>query len=169
MKFLSNLILASLMILSSACSNKPNSNLIESTSTDTITTSEKVELAELNGYFLKLRPDTIFVALLDSANFYNTMGVAMTMGKNKPTEIDFEKDIIGAIALPETYYETVIKVDTTSIDNRILNIHYSVSVIGEKRTFSIIPVNVFTINKELVLDSVAFLNNDNRIIMPMSK
>lgn len=165
MKHIIKITLLLVLTLSVACTSKPKEIIA---APDTAQGSTAVNLAEIDGYFLKSKPSSTFVAVLDSANFKETMGVARTMD-NKPTEIDFSKNTVGVIAVPATEYETTISIDTASIENRILNVYYSVVVSGDKRTFSILPVNAFTIDNNLEIDSIAFRNGDNTITIAAGK
>jgi hypothetical protein len=127
-----------------------------------VSTIEKVEvpLKPVENYFSIIKPTEKVELVLDSVSFYQNFNPAATM-TNRPTIIDFDKEMGGAIILPATEFETTIKIDSSYIANNVLNIVYSVVQNDEKRSFTIVPVKVFTFDKRLDINSVVFKNGES--------
>lgn len=121
---------------------------------------EEVFLRPVENYFSIIKPTEKVELVLDSVSFYQNFSPASTMS-NRPTVIDFDKEMGGAIILPTTEYETTIKIDSSYIANNALNIVYSIVQNAEKRSFMIVPTKVFTFDKRLAISSVVFKNGES--------
>lgn len=106
----------------------------------------------IEGYFSKIHPEKKIEASLDSIQFEKDFQFAATMD-NSPAKIDFSKEKVGAIVLPETSYETNITIQTAQVVNSsdTLVVTYTVKEGTEKQTYSTIPVKLFAYNKKFTL------------------
>lgn len=141
----------------SGCNSTGNktSTAINSIKSAETAAQEKVEVSPLEGYFTSLRPKELTLAILDSTSFNKDFHPARTM--DKPLrQVDFKTEKAGAIVLPETAVETEIKIDSSYITGKVLHIAYAVKQGTEKRSFTTIPVKLFTFISKTGIDSVSF-------------
>lgn len=158
------LAVISAFILSS-CSSKTPQPIDEgekASTENTIETEPSIQLYPVDGYFSTVKLTEPKVYILDQATFEKNFQPAKTM-ENSPTEINFDMEKVGAIVLPETPFETTITIDSTSLYNKTLHIYYSINKGQEKRTFTIIPTEIFTFDAEVDAASVSF-DNEGRSI-----
>lgn len=128
---------------------------------------QAIQLNALDGYFSVYKPSETKVYILDKSNFEKNFHAAATVD-NRPRMIDFEREGAGAIVLPETEYETEIILDSAYVSNNTMHIIYTINKGVEKRSFTILPVKIFTFEKSLGIDSISFNNNGVSIIIPNS-
>ncbi|MBK5722527.1 hypothetical protein JGH11_16760 [Dysgonomonas sp. Marseille-P4677] len=119
-----------------------------------------IELRDVEDYFFVGKVDDSKVFLLNEADFERYFQPAKTM-TNRPTEVDFDMERMGAIVLPETKNNTNILLDSAYLSGRKLNIVYSINQESVKRSFSIVPSKVFTFEASLDVDSVVFRNGND--------
>jgi len=169
-KYFYFLLLISLLSLS--CSSNSTKKEPESvmgacpdTSSDIDVIRRSVQLNPLDGYFSVYRPSATTAYILDESNFSKNFHPATTMD-NRPRVIDFSVEEVGAIVLPETQYDTEIILDSAYVTERIMHIIYKVNEGVEKRSFSTIPVKLFTFDLDLNVDSISFENAGINIIVP---
>jgi hypothetical protein len=94
--------------------------------------------------------------IVSEEEFNKLFGMATTMGEDgKPTAIDFTKQFVLAIVLPETDFAT--EINPIKVEEKGDTLLYTYNVMkGEKQTYSIQPVSIIIIdkkyeNKEVVL------------------
>lgn len=119
------------------------------------TGNKKVFLTPLDGYFSAIKTSEEKAFIVEKSEFDSLFHAAPTMA-HIPRKVDFSKERVGAIILPETEYATDIVLDSTYILDKILHIYYSIKSDDEKRSFSILPVKLFTFDLALNIDSVVF-------------
>lgn len=116
----------------------------------TITTSCKSQLIaeDVGGYFTKntIEDGTIETIINSQNDFDKYFGVAMVMGENKPTVIDFESDFVIAVILPITNKTTNIN---TNIEDKgdFIEFSYQVSE-GETQSFTTRPTILKAIDRK---------------------
>jgi len=101
-------------------------------------------------YYVKNTIDSITNPLIENqATFDSIFGMATVMGEEgKPTAIDFTKQSVIAVMIPETEYVTSIIPSrlSKSSDGKII-FSYAIDQ-GEKTTSSMVPTCILIINKE---------------------
>lgn len=103
-----------------------------------------------DNYFAINKVTTQTELSLDSIQFNKEFQFAATMN-NKPVTINFQREKVGAIILPETEYETEIALDTNFVQNDTLHVVYSINKAEEKRTFTTVPVKLFSYSSKFQL------------------
>lgn len=82
----------------------------------------------------------------DEATFGQLFGMATAMGKNgRPTEIDFKKEFVIPVILPETNKATSIKLGKLVDEGGKLTLHYKVRQ-GKERSFTIKPMELIVVD-----------------------
>ncbi|PYF75002.1 hypothetical protein [Pedobacter nutrimenti] len=114
-----------------------------------------VQLGEVEGYFSSLKPAQDTVLILNKSSFSRNFHPARTMG-SPLTDINFDTRKTAAIVLPETVFETDIRIDSTYVHEKTLHIVYSVKQSPEKRSFTTIPSKAFTFDAKLDVQAVSF-------------
>lgn len=113
-----------------------------------------VTLTPIEGYFTTLKPEKIETLLIkDQSEFDKNFNPAKTM-TNSLTKVNFEKEQIGAIILPETEYETNIIINKSYIENNTLYVSYTIDRKDEKRSFTTIPQLAFKISSTSKIDAI---------------
>lgn len=149
----------SLVLLTVSCtSNKPQEVKDQDQPVTVELKQEPVTLNPVENYFSVLKPTEKTELVLDSVDFSKDFNPAATM-KNKPTSVDFSKEKVGAIILPQTDLETSINIDSAYVINETLNVVYSIKQGTEKRSFTIVPCTLFSFNKDLSKNNVVFKEN----------
>ena len=150
--FFYSLLFVSFLTVSCTSNKQPEPQ----TNIEVATITEAVTLKSVENYFSVLKPtEKKELILTDSTEFSASFNPAATMG-NIPTKIDFSKEKIGAIILPETEFETTINIDSAYVLDRTLNIVYTITKGGEKRSFTIVPCRVFAFDKNIDEVDVVF-------------
>jgi hypothetical protein len=111
-----------------------------------------VSYRRAENYFVKNTVKQLDNPKLETAEKFNAVfGLARTMSEgSKPTEIDFSKEFVIAVILPETEVETSIEnVSVQKNEKGELLISYKV-VSGQKQTFTTVP------NLALILDKADY-------------
>lgn len=158
------LLFAITLFIASCTTNSTNKSKEQNLEGLPVVESEtEVRLSPLDGYFSVNRPSEVSIFILDKSGFEKNFHPAATMG-NRLREVDFSKERVGAIVLPETEYETEIILDKAYISNKIIHIIYNVNKGTEKRTFTILPVKLFTFDSSLNIDSVSFENEATKVV-----
>ncbi|MBO4316239.1 MAG: hypothetical protein J5867_09815, partial [Prevotella sp.] len=90
--------------------------------------------------------------------FNKLFGMATTMGKDgKPTAIDFTKQFVFAIVLPETDFST--EINPVKVEEKGDSLLYTYEVkSGEKQSFSIQPVSIIILDKQYENKRVVLVN-----------
>lgn len=152
--------------LYSCSSNKPQSeqqsasvaNVQDQAKADNM--SSVVEIKDVENYFSTQRPKEQEFLVLNDSDFEKYFHPAKTMN-NTVTKIDFTKERVGAIILPETEYNTTITINKVSLDGKRLIVDYTVTKDQNKQSYTIVPSKVFAFDLGLKVDSVTFKDGDN--------
>lgn len=82
----------------------------------------------------------------DATTFGQLFGMATAMGPDgQPTEIDFDKQFVIPVVLPETNKETTIKLGKLVEDGGGLTLYYKVRQ-GKQRSFTIKPLELIVVD-----------------------
>lgn len=82
----------------------------------------------------------------DAETFSKLFGMATVMGKNgQPTEIDFSKEFVIPVVLPETNRATSIKLGKLVEEGDGLTLYYKVKQ-GEERSYTIRPMELLIVD-----------------------
>ncbi len=137
-----------------ACQNSPKSDSNKQRANERTGTPAKVELTDIafnvaKNYFIKNTVTNLEDPKIETLEKFNELfGMATTMGKDgKPTEIDFTKQYVIAVVLPETDLQTTI--DPVSLQRNEkgeITLSYRI-VVGQKRTFTILPNLAIIVSK----------------------
>ena len=111
--------------------------------------AETVPYTVMNNYFLKNNVrDISFPMISDEQEFNGLFGEATTMGpEGTPTPVDFSKEQVIAIVLPETDVATEIKPVRLDRTAEELKMYYTV-VRGEKTTYTMRPILLVKISNK---------------------
>lgn len=160
MNITKKILLTAFAVLLIATSCKFNSD-VQKTEQDVVANSNKnVSLTLLDGYFSTAKGLEEKAFIVTESEFDSLFHPAPTMS-HIPRKVDFTKEKVGAIVLPTTEYATDIVLDSAYVSDKVLHIPYSVKSGDEKRSFSILPVKLFTFDLALNIDSVVFDKKDN--------
>lgn len=137
-------IVASLLFV--ACQSKPKTEKEENKNTAVVKTQNKAKTTDISfvlakNYFVKNTIDKVDNPKIETAEQFNEIfGMATTMGKDgKPTEIDFTKQYVIAVILPETDLMTTIDpVSLQKDNNEKITLTYK-KVVGQKQTYTMKP------------------------------
>lgn len=102
-----------------------------------------------NSYFFK-RGQTIPASpkITTAEEFGQLFGMATVMGPNgRPTDIDFDKQFVVAIVLPQTDIDTEILPVSVEAKDDALICAYNVTT-GEKQSFTIQPLSLIVLDKK---------------------
>ncbi len=143
----------SVLLAIAACTNKPV------TAVENNEESSEVAIEVAKNYFFKndqVIPE--YPKITTEEEFTKLFGMATTMGENgKPTAIDFTKQFVLAIVLPETDFATEIKPVKVEEKGDSLLYTYEVKT-GEKQSFSIQPVSIIILDKQYENKRVVLVN-----------
>ncbi len=155
---MTNKILATVILLGiifASCQNKPKADNAQQK--DSQTTESQIETNNIDipytivtNYFVKNTVSQIDNPKIETAEKFNEIfGMATTMGKDgKPTEIDFSKQFVIALILPETDLLTSIKPISLQKNNNEITFNYSLEV-GAKQTFMSRPSLAIVVDKKV--------------------
>jgi len=108
-------------------------------------------------YFVKNTVSTIDNPKIETQEAFDAIfGAATTMGKDgKPTEIDFEKQYVIAVTLPETDFSVTIEpLSLTKNERKEVVLSYKL-IIGDKQTYLTKPVLAVIVDK----------HNDGQVVL----
>ena len=136
-----------------ACLNKPVSTIEDNEE------SSVVAFEVAKNYFFKndqVIPE--YPKITTEEEFTKLFGMATTMGKDgKPTAIDFTKQFVLAIVLPETDFAT--EINPVKVEEKGDSLLYTYEVkTGEKQSFSIQPVSIIILDKQYENKRVVLVN-----------
>ena len=106
-----------------------------------------VNYREASGYFFKNNqpcPKDILV-ITNKAELERHFGYAATMSQ-RPTEVDFSKEAVLAIVLPETDLSTDIGIKGITSKQGSLTVNYKVNT-GAKNSYTIQPMRMIVVDK----------------------
>lgn len=131
------LLVASALVVAS-CSTLKNSQK-----------GQRVPYTVAQRYFLKNDVTSLPNGAITSASeFERLFGMATVMGKDgQPTTVDFTRQFVIAVSVPETNRATDIKPLTLQQENGSLVLSYTVER-GEQRSFSIQPLLLLVVDKK---------------------
>jgi len=110
--------------------------------------SNKVEYKEAAGYFVRndVAGGTIVEKITSQEQFDKYFGMATTMSQ-QPTAIDFSKEFVAAIILPQSNQANEIKIDSLVHNGSKLNLYYSVSG-GNNQNYEPRPLSILIIDRK---------------------
>ena len=110
----------------------------------------EIPFYEAKNYFIRNDiQNSVPVKFENEKDFKEYFGMAAVMGKDgMPTSIDFTKQYVIAVTLPETDTETDINLVSLKKDtNSDIILTYKV-ITGEKRSYTIVPVRLLIVDKK---------------------
>lgn len=118
-------------------------------SSSSAVSGEKVSYKVANRYFVKNNVDGAVPAKITTQqDFDKYFGAAAVMGKDGlPTTIDYSKEFVVAIALPETNKNTEIVPSKIRSNSGALNVYYHVKE-GTPGSYSIRPFQLLIVSKK---------------------
>ena len=93
------------------------------------------------------------------AEFNRYFGMAAVMG-GLPTAIDFDRQFVIAIVLPETTHTTTIHPGTLTDTGNALQLEYRVSVSPEENTWTSVPLSLLIVDKRYDRPTLSLLKKD---------
>ena len=148
------ILLAFTMLLAMvACTNKP------ATAVEDYEVNSEVAFEVAKNYFFKndqVIPE--YPKIVSEEEFNKLFGMATTMGEDgKPTGIDFTKQFVLAIVLPETDFAT--EINPVKVEEKGDSLLYSYEVkTGEKQSFRIQPVSIIVLDKNYENKRIVLVN-----------
>lgn len=122
---------------------------------------KEVPFTEVRNYFF--RNDASIPAdakVADAATFESLFGAAAVMGKDgTPTPIDFEKEFVIAVVVPQTDVETALAPIGLVKDGNTLVFTYK-ETLGEPLTYTIRPLLLVKVDKEYETATVKLVKKD---------
>lgn len=147
-------LIVGLLILTTACTSKKEQQVDVKEKTKKEKTSKEPMvysfIRPFENYFATSKVSKNTELSLDSIQFENKFHFAATMD-NKPVKINFQHERVGAIVLPETAFDTEIVLDTNFVKNDTLHVLYTIKTGQEKRSFTTVPVQLFSYNSRFKL------------------
>ena len=112
-------------------------------------------------YFLRNDVDArkVPVQIKTQAEFDRWFGMAAVMG-GLPTPIDFNRQFVIDIVLPETNHATTIHLGTLTDAGDALQLEYRVSVAPEENTWTSVPLSLLIVDKRHERARVALLKKE---------
>ncbi len=146
-------------LILAACTSVANKNSTVSSPTTAGDTLIAYRIADR--YFLRNDvkfPDDPIVTT--QAQFDSLFHCAPVMGEDgKPTKIDFQREFVIGISLPETNDETSIVPGEMTMDDDILNLNYAVNVGEHNRSFSIKPLVLLIVERKYLPEECVLKQN----------
>ena len=145
-------IITSLLFV--ACQNKSNNGNAENKTTPTEETQNETKMTDISftlakNYFVNNTVEKLDNPKIETAEKFNEIfGMATTMGKDgKPTEIDFEKQYVIAVILPETDLQTTIAPVSLQQDEKgNITLTYKTEI-GQKQSYTTRPSFAVIVDK----------------------
>ncbi len=117
---------------------------------NTATAKEDISFAIAKNYFVKHSMSPLDNPKIETAEqFQSIFGAATTMGEaGKPTDIDFSKQYVIAVVLPETNLNTTIEaVRLQKNEHNEIDFYYHIQK-GEPQTYTIKPALAIVVDKK---------------------
>lgn len=116
---------------------------------------------EAEHYFLRNNVDgrKVPAKITTRNDFDRNFGMAAVMG-GQPTPIDFDRQFVIAIVLPETNHTTAIHPGTLTDEGDALQLDYGVSVAPEENTWTSVPLSLLIVDKRYERGQVVFIRKD---------
>ena len=123
--------------------------------------SDGVPYKEAAHYFVRNDVDTrkVPVQIKTQGDFTRYFGMATVMG-GQPTPIDFDRQFVIAIVLPETTHTTTIHPGTLTDQGDSLQLEYAVSVDPAENTWTSVPLSLLIVDNRYARSSVTLLRKD---------
>lgn len=121
-----------------------------STAQNKSTSLTSVTYTVAKNYFAKSSTRSVSQLKIESEDQFNELfGMATTMGEaGKPTPVDFSKQFVIAVIMPESDVATLIEpVSLNNTSKNELTFNYRLTV-GNKQSFTSIPFCAIIVNKE---------------------
>ncbi len=123
----------------------------------TSTTKGKVPYVEANHYFVRndvtdFSPRKI-TSKEELEKFFGYAAVMSSDGSGLPTNIDFSKQYVLAVILPQTDKDTDIKVKSLTHNGNKVVLAYKVVTKGEPKSYSTIPFTLLVVDKKYGTDA----------------
>ena len=99
------------------------------------------------------------VKIATQGDFDRYFGMAAVMG-GQPTAIDFDRQFVIDIVLPETNHSTTIHPGTLSDQGEALQLEYGVAVAPEVNTWTSVPVSLLIVDRKYERASVTLVRKD---------
>ena len=116
---------------------------------------------EAKHYFL--RNDTngrnVPVKITTQKEFARHFGMAAVMG-GQPTAIDFDRQFVIAVVLPETNHTTTIRPGILTDEGEALKLEYGLSISPEENTWTAVPLSLLVIDKRYERGNVVLVRKD---------
>jgi uncharacterized lipoprotein NlpE involved in copper resistance len=144
--------LISLMLM--GCQNNPKTVKAENKNTRIVEHQNETKMKTITftlakNYFVQNTVEKVDNPKIETAEKFNEIfGMATTMGKDgKPTEIDFSKQYVIAVILPETDLSTHVSPISLLKTGNEITLHYK-SVVGQKQSWTTRPNFAIIIDKK---------------------
>jgi len=117
--------------------------------------SESIPFEVAHNYFVRNDVSSVPVKINSQEAFERCFGMAAFMGRNgQPTPIDFSRQFVIAIVLPETAHSTEIAAERLTQEGDDLVLTYQVSVAEKENTWTQVPQLLLIVNRDYERDSV---------------
>lgn len=138
------LAIVTLLVMAACNSSKPAESAVDKNEA-----TEEVAFVEAKNYFFKNDqqiPDN--VKITSEEEFHKLFGMATVMGENgKPTAIDFNKQMVLAIVMPQTDQAT--EITPVKVEWKCDTLYYTYDVkTGEKQSYTIQPMSIIIVDKK---------------------
>ncbi|MDO4160143.1 MAG: hypothetical protein Q4D41_06780 [Prevotellaceae bacterium] len=112
--------------------------------------SEEIPYKVAEGYFLRNDIKQTVIKKIDNREEFDSLfGMATVMGENgKPTPIDFSREYVIAVSMPETYHEAMLYTTGLARNDKDMIVFSYKYTIGEKRSYSITPCIIVVVSNE---------------------
>jgi hypothetical protein len=120
-----------------------------------------VPYKEAAHYFVRNDVDArkVPVQITTQGDFTRYFGMATVMG-GQPTPIDFDRQFVIAIVLPETTHTTTIHPGTLTDQGDSLQLEYAVSVAPAENTWTSVPLSLLIVDNRYARPSVTLFRKD---------
>ncbi|MBP1590272.1 MAG: hypothetical protein ILO10_08780 [Kiritimatiellae bacterium] len=116
---------------------------------------------EAEHYFLRndVNGRNVPTKITTQTEFDRYFGMAAVMG-GQPTAIDFDRQFVIAIVLPETNHSTTIRPGTLTDEGGALKLEYAVSVAAGENTWTAVPLSLLVVDKRYERENVVLLRKE---------
>ena len=117
---------------------------------------KEIPFVEAHNYFVRNDVTQQVPAKINSQNeFERYFGMAAYMGKKgQPTPIDFEKQFVIAVVLPQTNHNTNIHAKKLKDDGQKLTLTYRVNIADQENSWTQVPMMLIVVDRAYERDSV---------------
>jgi len=120
-----------------------------------------VPYKEAERYFLRndADPRKAPVQIESRAEFERWFGMAAVMG-GQPTPVDFGRQFVIAVVLPETNRSTEIHPGSLTDAGETLQLEYTVSTAPEENSWTQVPVSLLVVDRRYLRTGVALIQTE---------